>query len=300
MTELRFSDRAVVVTGAGRGLGRAYAMELAARGAGVVVADYGVSPDGSGSSAQPCEAVAEEITAAGGRAVACHASVAERAGAQAMVDTALDAFGRIDAVVNNAGIYDPCDFVELSVERLQTMLDVHVGGTLQVTQAAWPHFARAGYGRVVNTVSEAMFGGILGTASYGTAKGAVFMLTRSLATEGAAIGIKVNAVAPRAHTRLTDAQMARFADRMPPDAVDAFNASIPAELCSPAVTFLAHESCALTGEVLQCGQGEVARIAVVIGKGIASPVLTAEMIAERIDTIMDLSAPTVPGTQPVL
>lgn len=291
MSELRFDGRVAVVTGAGRGVGRAHALLLAAKGAHVVVADHGGSLDGAGSSWQPAEGVVAEIVEAGGSAVACQASVAEQDSATSIVDTALDAFGRIDIVVNNAGIHDPGLFGQLTAEQFRRMLDVHFLGTVFVTQAAWPHLIAAGYGRVVNTVSEAMLGGITQLSSYGAAKGAVFGLTRNLATEGLVHGIRVNAIAPRAFTRLSAAHSDTLATEMamPREVMDQINASMPAELCAPAAAFLAHESCPLNGEVLQVGMGGVARLAVVYGKGISSPSITAEEIAERLGEVMDVS-----------
>ena len=203
MTELRFDGRVVIVTGAGRGIGRRHALLLAAKGARVVVADYGVGIDGGGSTPEPAEDVVKEIKDAGGEAVAHYASVADELGAKAIVDTAIDAFGRLDIVINNAGIHDPALFDAASVEQFQKMFGVHFFGSLFVSRAAWPHFVEAGYGRIVNTVSEAMLGGIPELTSYGSAKGAVFGLTRNLATEGSAHGIRVNALAPRAYTRMS-------------------------------------------------------------------------------------------------
>ena len=222
----------------------------------------------------------------------------KNAGAQLIIDTALEAFGRIDAVVNNAGIHDPGLFDTLSVEQFRTMIGVHFFGTVLVTRAAWPHFVTAGYGRVVNTVSEAMLGGIPELTSYGAAKGAVFGLTRNLATEGFAHGIRVNAIAPRAYTRMSASHSAKLSElmSMPTDVMEAINASMPPEMCSPAAAFLAHESCPINGEVLQVGMGTVARIAVVRAQGIAQAPLTAESIAENLDAIMDLADAQVTDT----
>lgn len=291
MTTLRFDGRVAVVTGAGRGVGRSHAMLLAAKGARVIVADHGVDIDGAGASSDPADEVVREIDAAGGQAVACHASVAEPEGAQAIIDTAIEAFGRIDVVINNAGIHDPGLFTELSVEQFRRMLEVHYFGSLLVTRAAWPHFTAAGYGRVVNTVSEAMLGGISELTSYGAAKGAVFGLTRNLATEGMPYGIRVNAVAPRAYTRMSASHSDSVAAQLsiPKAVMDTINASMPPELCSPAAAFLAHEDCPLNGEVLQVGMGGVARIAVVRTAGIGKTPLTAEDIAENLETIMNIS-----------
>jgi NAD(P)-dependent dehydrogenase (short-subunit alcohol dehydrogenase family) len=291
MTELRFDDRVVVVTGAGRGIGRSHAMLLAKKGARVVVADYGAGIDGAGSTPAPAEDVVQEITDAGGAAVACFASVADEAGAKSIVDTAIKEFGRLDVVINNAGIHDPGAFDAIAVDQFRRMLEVHYFGTLFVTRAAWPHFIDAGYGRVVNTVSEAMLGGIPELTNYGSAKGAVFGLTRNLATEGAALGIRVNALAPRAYTRMSASSAAAVAEFMalPKDVMDEINASMPPDLCAPAAAFLAHESCPLNGEVLQVGMGTVARIAVVRAQGISKLPLTAEDIAENLDQIMNLT-----------
>ena len=298
MSELRFDGRAVVVTGAGRGVGRCHALYLATRGADVVVADSGVGIDGTGSSPEPADEVVSEIKQAGGEAVACYASVADEHAATSIIDTAIDAFGRIDAVINNAGIHDPAAFDELSIEQFRAMFDVHFFGTLFVTRAAWPHFVKAGYGRVVNTVSEAMLGGIPELTSYGAAKGAVFGLTRNLATEGPAHGIRVNAVAPRAYTRMSASHSDALAEylSMPRDVMDQINASMPPEMCAPAVGFLAHESCRLNGEILQTGMSGVSRIAVVHTPGIAKSPLTAEDIADNIDAIMDATAARVTDT----
>jgi hypothetical protein len=291
MDELRFDDQVVVVTGAGRGIGRAYARSFAQRGARVVVADYGVEMDGTGSSSAPADDLVVEIGDAGGQAVACVASVSEPAGAAAIIDTALREYGRLDVVVNNAGIHDPAPFGSLTLEQTRRMFDVHFFGTFLVTQAAWPHFVSAGYGRVVNTTSEAMLGGIPELASYGAAKGAIFGLTRNLATEGAANGIRVNAIAPRAYTRMSAAESARLAELFgfDDDAMDAINASMPPDLCSPAALYLAHECCALNGEVLQVGMGGVARLAVVHTQGITKLPLTAEDVADNIDTVLDVT-----------
>jgi NAD(P)-dependent dehydrogenase (short-subunit alcohol dehydrogenase family) len=289
--ELRFDGRVVIVTGAGRGIGRSHALAFADRGGRVVVADYGVAIDGSGSSSSPADEVVAEIRAAGGEAVACFASVAEEPGAASIVDTAMQAFGRLDVVVNNAGIHDPAPFEQLTADHFRRMLDVHLMGTVLVTRAAWPQLVRSGSGRVVNTASEAMLGGIPQLSSYGAAKGAVFGLTRNLATEGAAYGVHVNAVAPRADTRMSDSDAERLATLFGFDqqGMEAIKASMPPDLCSPAAVYLAHGSCELNGEVLQVGMGGVARLAVVHTRGINKQPLTAETIADNLAAILEVS-----------
>ena len=180
MSELRFDGKSVIVTGAGRGVGRGHALLLASRGARVVVADIGGALDGSGSSAEPAEQVVKEIKAAGGEAVACHASIAEEEGAAAIVNTALDTFGGLDVVINNAGIHDPGAFTDLSLENFRRMLDVHYLGVVYVLKAAWPHLKKSGSGRVVNTCSEGMAGMHPNVSSYGAAKASVLGLTPML------------------------------------------------------------------------------------------------------------------------
>ncbi|KUI19572.1 hypothetical protein AU193_13115 [Mycobacterium sp. GA-1285] len=290
MSDFRFDDRVVIVTGGGRGIGRGHALLLAAKGACLVVADNGAQIDGRAGASRPADAVVGEIARTGGRAVACGASVADEAGAQSVVDTALEEFGRIDAVINNAGVHDPGLFETLSHGRVRRMLDVHFFGTLFVTRAAWPHLVEAGHGRIVNTVSEAMLGGIPELTSYGAAKGAVWGLTRNLATEGVVHGIGVNAIAPRAYTRMSVSQGRQLAELygMSEDTMAEINASMPPELCAPAAAFLAHQSCLLNGEVLLTGMGGVSRLAVVRTQGIWRQHVTAEDIADNLDLIMNV------------
>jgi NAD(P)-dependent dehydrogenase (short-subunit alcohol dehydrogenase family) len=288
MDDLRFDDRVAIVTGAGHGIGRAHAQLFAARGAKVVVADYGVAIDGSGSSAGPAEEVATEIRAAGGDAVACFADVSDEEVAGSIVDTALRTYGRLDAVVNNAGIHDAAPFEQLTTVQFRRMMDVHFFGTLFVTQAAWKHFLVTGYGRIVNTTSEAMLGGISQLSSYGAAKGAVFGLTRNLATEATGTGIRVNAIAPRADTRMSASEQDRLAGLfgMDDETMKAVSASMPPDMCSPAALYLAHESCILNGEVLRVGMGSAARLAVIHTEGLTKDPITPEDIAENLTTIL--------------
>jgi NAD(P)-dependent dehydrogenase (short-subunit alcohol dehydrogenase family) len=285
--ELRFDGRVAVVTGAGRGIGRSHALLLAARGARVVVADSGAGIDGSGSSRGPATEVAEEIEASGGEAVACCASVADEDSAATIVETAIGRFGRLDVVVNNAGISDKHPFPELSLEQFRRMMGVHFFGTLYVTKAAWPHLVEAGDGRIVNTTSEGVLGAQAELTSYGAAKGAVWALTRNLAAEGAADGIRVNAVAPRARTRMSEDGQRVAETPREPGAESALDRMDP-ELVAPAAAYLAHESCTLNGEVLIAGGGDVMRLAPIVTRGIArGKALSVEDIAESIDAILD-------------
>ena len=293
MSELRFDGRSVIVTGAGRGVGRSYALLLASRGAQVVVADLGGELDGSGSSSGPANEVVKEIEAAGGKAVACHESVADEAGAASIVRAALDAFGRLDAVINNAGISDPERFENLSLAQFRRMLDVHYLGTLHVLKAAWPHLRASGSGRVVNTTSEAAGGIHEKVTSYGAAKGGVLGLTFSLATEGKRHGIGVNGIAPRAATRLSDpALMAEIFEVSLEDA-RAMIAPFAPEAVAPVGAFLAHESCELNGVVLVAGGGQVQRMAIMESPGVTVEGLTMEDVAANVAAVTDMTGAQV-------
>jgi NAD(P)-dependent dehydrogenase (short-subunit alcohol dehydrogenase family) len=291
MTELRFDGRSAIVTGAGRGVGRAHALLLAARGASVVVADLGGQLDGSGSSSDPADEVVKEIEAAGGKAVACYASVASEDGARSMVQAAIDSFGSIDVLVNNAGIAAPDRFGDLADADFRRMADVHYFGTVNVVRAAWPHMVEAGYGRIVNTCSEAAFGITPKATPYGGGKGGVFGFSRSLATECLGFGIRVNMVAPRANTRLSAPEVLAKTYDVPVEAFADFTtmAAFRPELVSPAAAYLAHESCNLNGEVLVAGAGQVFRIAVLANEGITHDDLSPEHVADGIERVMDMS-----------
>jgi NAD(P)-dependent dehydrogenase (short-subunit alcohol dehydrogenase family) len=295
MGELRFDERVAIVTGAGRGIGRSHALLLASKGAKVVVADHGVDVDGAGSSTGPADDVVAEIESAGGTAVSCYADVADEAGATSIVQTALDTYGRLDVLVNNAGISDPALFEDLSVDQFRRMVDVHFFGTLLCTRAAWPHMKRAGYGRIVCTMSESVFGGIRDLTSYASGKGAVLGLMRTLATEAHGTGILVNAVVPRAFTRMS---AAHSLGGKSPEELAQFEKMLAPEMNSPAAVFLAHESCPLNGEMLRAGMGSVARLAIIHTKGLTKADLTVEDIAEHLDAILDVTDATVTSSTP--
>jgi NAD(P)-dependent dehydrogenase (short-subunit alcohol dehydrogenase family) len=281
---LSFEGRVAVVTGAGGGLGRAYARELARRGAQVVVNDIGGSVAGTGTAAAPAEMVARDINAEGGIAVADANSVATPEGAEAIVANAREAFGRLDIVVNNAGILRDESFHRLTTEAWEAVLGVHLTGTMLLSRAAFITMREQGYGRIVNTTSSAGLFGNFGQASYGAAKMGVIGLTRVLAIEGATRGIKVNAISPGAMTRMTEPLMGDLAG-----AVD----SRP-ELVAPVVAFLSHERCNLTGEVLSAKFGRVSRVFVGTASGYFNGDLTAEDVQEHLAEILDDEALAFP------
>ena len=292
MDELRFDGRAVIVTGAGRGVGRGHAMTFASRGAKVVVADLGGAMEGGGRDAGPAEQVVKEIQAAGGEAVAAVGSVAEEAEARSIVQTAIDAFGRVDVVVNNAGIADPDLFGDMTMARFRLMTDVHYHGTVQICLAAWPHMVAAGYGRIVNTTSEGAFGVIPKATGYGGAKGAVFSFTRALSLDAKRFGdIRVNMISPRASTRMSSPQILGHTMDLPEEVFEKSPTldTYRPELVSSAAVFLGHESCTLDGETLICGGGQVMRMALIQNEGFTKAGLTPEDIAENIDAAMDMS-----------
>lgn len=252
MTELRFDGRVAIVTGAGGqepSLGRSHAKLLAQRGAKVVVNDLGVGPDGRNILRANAEQVADEICAAGGEAVADLHSVADEDGARRVVQTAMDVWGRVDILVNNAGVCFMAHFDEISDADIRNVIDVHLMGTVWMCRAAWPHMRDAGYGRIVNTTSGAMFG-LENLSIYGAAKGGIFGLTRGLAVEGAPLGIKVNALGPAANTTA----VRHFNN--PSAFTRLMEDHFPTGLVSPAVAFLVHESCPVSGANLEAGGGK--------------------------------------------
>ncbi len=275
---LDLDGRVAVVTGAGGGLGRSHALLLAERGARVVVNDLGGAVDGSGSGSAAADAVVAEITEAGGQAVASADGVHTWEGGQAIVATALEAFGRIDVVVNNAGILRDVSFGKLGPEHLAPVLDVHLAGAFHVTRAAWPHLRAQGFGRIVCTTSGSGLYGNFGQSNYAAAKMGLVGLTRTLAIEGRRDGIHANAIAPIASSRMTeDVMPAAVLERLRPEHV------------SPLVAFLCAPACDETGSVFSVGGGYVARVAVVEGEGVAfDDVPTVEQVAARFDDLRAL------------
>ncbi|MER5184690.1 SDR family NAD(P)-dependent oxidoreductase [Streptomyces sp. NPDC002896] len=294
--DFRFDGRVAVVTGAGRGLGRAHALLLAERGAKVVVNDLGGTKEGEGSDAGPANDVVQEITAAGGIAVADSNNVGTEEGCHALVDTAIREFGRVDIVVNNAGISRFATFPQADAENLERTLDVHVRGTWHTTRAAWPHMVKQGYGRVVTTTSTGMFG-LPDNLAYATAKGALIGFTRSLSVEAASHGILVNCIAPNAITRPSTSAAKPNITTTPLD--DARMQAMQTDLVSPMVAYLAHEDCKVNGEILVAGARRFARWFLAVTPGYRSDnpaVPTVEEIAEHWDEVNDQTGYYVPET----
>lgn len=281
MTELRFDDRVAVITGAGRGLGRAYALLLASKGARVVVNDLGGSMKGDGVDAGPAEEVVAEIKAAGGEAVACTDSVATPEGGKAIIQAALDNYGRIDILIHNAGNVRGASLKEMTQEDFDTVIDVHLRGAFHVVRPAFPIMCKAGYGRVVLTTSIGGLYGSYNQANYSAAKGGLIGLSNVVALEGAEEGVKCNAIVPAAVTRMAEGRDTSVYPPMTP------------ELVAPAVGWLAHESCSITGEMLTSIAGRVAKAYVAETKGVYRPSWTIEEVAQQMDAISDRSDPLI-------
>lgn len=249
---LNFEGRVAIVTGAGRGIGREQALLLAARGARVVVNDLGVDPQGDHPSEAAASGVADEIRSAGGSAIPNADSVATPAGAERIIEAALDEFGRLDIVVNNAGIVLQKDFIDATTDELARVMEINALGTMLVSRAAWPHLIEAGYGRVVNTTSGASFG-VEQLCGYSASKGAVLSFTNSLALEGLPHGIRVNALAPAAATRMVlDVAAAHW----PSERIDDMRPLHP-RFIAPVTAYLSHETCTLSGKTLSVVAGAV-------------------------------------------
>lgn len=260
MAILRFDGLTAIITGAGRGLGAAHARYLAGRGAAIVVNDL----DGDGE--RRADRTVAEIAAAGGSAIAVHGSIADAAVPADLVTAAVDTFGSVDVVVNNAGIGLPAGAAELRPNDLRREYDVHVVGALALVSAAWPHLVASGHGAIVNTGSGVGMFGLQGAIGYAAAKMAVVGATRAIALEGARCGVRANVVAPMAATRMSAGVFGDLSEALRPD------------LVSPVVAWLAHPSCPLTGEVLSAAGGRVARAVTTVGRGALAS--TPEEIAE--------------------
>ncbi|MDI2130000.1 SDR family NAD(P)-dependent oxidoreductase [Yinghuangia seranimata] len=274
---IRLDGQVALVTGAGRGLGREHALALAARGAQVVVNDL---PDADGTD--HAAALVAEIVKNGGTATADTHSVADEA--DAVVATAIDTYGRLDVLVNNAGISHGGMFDQIPVEVFDRMLDVHLHGTVAVTRAAWPHLRATG-GRVVNTTSNSVFG-ITGTSHYITAKGGVLGLTKSLAMDGRVDGIRVNAIMPVAYTRMTAG--------IPDEVFRAFlEEHFTSDKVAPFVVWLAAPDVPVTGEIFSVGGGRAARVVLGVNGGVLSD--TPEGYGAQVDRLLDLEGTVFPA-----
>jgi NAD(P)-dependent dehydrogenase (short-subunit alcohol dehydrogenase family) len=275
MSELRFDDRVAVITGGGRGLGRAYALLLAARGAKIVVNDPGASMAGDATDEGPADALVQEIRAAGGEAVASTDSVATPEGARAIVGTALDAFGRIDILIHSAGNVRRGSLKELSYEDFEAVLGVHLKGGYNMVREAFPHMAARGYGRIVLTSSINGLYGKAGNVTYSLCKAGLMGLSNTAAIEGAADGIRSNLIVPAAVTRMSEGiDTSKFPPMEP-------------AMVAPVVAWLCHESCTVSGEMLVAMGGRVARAWVAENAGVYRPSWTIEQVAAEIDAIRE-------------
>ncbi|HCT78818.1 MAG TPA: short-chain dehydrogenase [Micromonosporaceae bacterium] len=272
MSALLFAGDVAVVTGAGRGLGRAHALELARRGARVVVNDLDKDADD----------VVAEIEAAGGTAVSNHDSVATPEGGEAIVADAVDAFGRVDIVVNNAGILRDKAFHHLTPSLVDPVVKVHLLGAFHVTIPAWQHMKAQGHGRIINTTSGSGLFGNFGQANYGAAKAGLLGLTRVLAVEGRKLGINVNALAPAAATRMNEDLLGDNAKLLDP------------AYLAPIVAYLAHRECALSGQILTAGGGHVGAVLLSVTQGFTDTAMTAESLRDRISEVFDPAGSFVP------
>ena len=287
MSEIRFDGRAAVITGAGGGLGRTYALELGRRGAQVVVNDLGGAADGTGGGSSMADAVVKEITEAGGTAVACYDSVSTPEGGEAIIQTAVDNFGKVDIVINNAGILRDKTFAKLEPENLAAVIDVHLKGAFFVSQPAFRIMKDNGYGRIIVTASNAGILGNFGQTNYGAAKMGLVGLCHVLSLEGAKYNIKCNVIAPIARTRMTEQLLGAAADTLDPECV------------TPMVVYLVSEQCQLSHEIFSAGGGRYARMFVGLSRGwVKSPggKASSEEIENHIDQIRDPEGYIIPGS----
>lgn len=280
MSELRFDGRVAVITGAGGGLGKAYALLLAGRGARVVVNDLGGTFDGEGADSTPAQKVVDQIKSAGGEAVANYESVSEWESAQKIIQAAVDHYGQIDILINNAGILRDKSLLKMEIADYLKVIEVHLNGTYYCTKAAFAHMREQSYGRIVSTASAAGVYGNFGQTNYGAAKMGIVGLMNCVCQEGARYGVLANTVVPTAGTRLT-------ATVMPPDVVD----KVKPEYVAPMVVYMCSEQFQESGKIYTAGGGYFSRAAVVEGPGIfldTAAGITPDMIARQIEKINSL------------
>ncbi|RJP32161.1 MAG: SDR family oxidoreductase [Actinobacteria bacterium] len=281
MAEIGFQDRVAVITGAGGGIGKAYALMLAERGAKVVVNDLGGAPDGSGADTTPAQQVVDEIKAAGGEAIANGDSVSDEAGAARIIEAAVDNFGKIDILINNAGILRDKSILKMETADFEKVLSVHLMGTFFCTRAAFRHMRENAYGRIVSTVSAAGLYGNFGQTNYGAAKLGIVGFMKCVKQEGAKYNIMANCVAPVAFTRLTTGLMP-----------DTLSEKLAPEYVAPMTLWLASEKCDVSGAVFIAGGGYFSRTEFVEGPGVwvpISPGMGPEVVEENKAQIMDLA-----------
>lgn len=283
MADIGFDGKVAIITGAGGGLGRSHALELARRGARIVVNDLGGSVSGEGGSGGPAHDVVAEIEALGGEAVANGDSVSTPEGGEAIVQAALDAFGTVDIVINNAGILRDKSFHNMTPDLLNPVIDVHLKGAFFVTQPAWKIMREKGYGRVINTASNAGILGNFGQTNYGAAKMGLVGFTRVLAQEGPKHNIKANVIAPVALTRMTEDLLGGFGEALRP------------ELITPVVAYLASEECEVNGEIYSIAGGQVSRFFIGRTPGYFNPKLTVEDVRDNLAQIRAEEGYTVPS-----
>lgn len=280
MEQIRFDGKVALITGAGGGLGKAYAQLLAARGARVVVNDLGGSFDGRGSDSTPAQQVVDEIKASGGEATANYDSVADYESAQKIIKSALDHYGRLDILINNAGILRDKSLIKMEEDDYRKVMSVHLDGSFYCTKAAFPIMKEQAYGRIISTASAAGLYGNFGQTNYGAAKMGIAGLMNCVAQEGARYNIKANTIVPIAGTRLTFTVM-------PEDVIS----KVKPEFVAPIVAWLSSEACEESGKMFSAGGGYFARAAIVEGEGItfdASKDITVEMIEENLGRIVNL------------
>jgi NAD(P)-dependent dehydrogenase (short-subunit alcohol dehydrogenase family) len=286
MTKLTYDGKVAVITGAGGGLGRQHALLLAERGALVVVNDLGGNVEGTGADASAAQKVVDEIRAAGGEAVANHDSVSTPEGGEAIIQTAVDAYGRVDIVINNAGILRDKTFHNMTPDLVDSVIEVHLKGAFNVTRPAWIRMREQKYGRIISTSSAAGIFGNFGQANYGAAKMGLVGFTRVLAAEGAKYNIRANAIAPLALTRMTENLMGALGEKLDPS------------LVTPIVAWLAHEDCDVSGEIYSVGGGRVARVFIGETQGFFKPGLTLEDVRDNWSQIRNTDGYVIPSGVP--
>ena len=287
MSEIRYDGRVAVITGAGGGLGKTYAVMLAARGASVVVNDLGGASDGTGGGSSMADQTVQEILAKGGRAVANYDSVSTPAGGEAIVRAAVESFGKVDIVIHNAGILRDKSFAKLEPKDLEAVIDVHLKGAFYVSQPAFRVMKEHSYGRFVFTASGAGIFGNFGQTNYGAAKMGLVGLSNVLAVEGARSNIQCNVIAPIARTRLTEQLLGPAAAALDPNFV------------TPLVAYLVSEQCQLSHEIFDVGGGRYARVFVALGRGWTAKkgqVPSPEEIAANLDSIRSTEGYTIPDS----